>query len=129
VSERLTCPYCDRDAKLVRGNVIYPHRPDLAPKWFYQCVPCDAYVGCHPKTTTPLGRPANARLRRARNAAHAAFDPLWRSGEMRRTEAYAWLSEAIGLSRSNCHVGMMDEAQCAAVVAACRERKAACQSG
>ena len=119
MSERLICPYCNRDSILVRGNVIYKHRPDLASKWFYQCVPCGAYVGCHPRTSRPLGLPANARLRKARSAAHAAFDPIWKSGKKTRAEAYRWLAENIGVSNANCHIGMMDEDACAAVVAAC----------
>lgn len=60
-----TCPYCGKDSVLVNGHVIYPHRPDLLEKKFYWCKPCDAYVGCHPGTANPLGRLANAELRRA----------------------------------------------------------------
>ena len=28
----ITCPYCQQPAALVAGDVIYPHRPDLAGK-------------------------------------------------------------------------------------------------
>lgn len=127
---KVICPYCDRRAELVTGNVIYPHRPDLFAKLFYLCAPCDAYVGCHPKHTakgggqgdgsTPMGRLANAELRKAKRTAHAAFDPLWKSGRMSRASAYKWLAEAMAISRNNCHIGMFDVDQFRAVVAAVR---------
>lgn len=121
---RVTCDYCHRDAMLVTGNVIYPHRPDLYALKFWQCEPCDAYVGCHKAGkgqgdgTKPLGRLANAELRRAKSDAHAAFDPLWKSRRMKRREAYAWLAAQLGISVNNCHIGMFDVDGCRAVVAA-----------
>lgn len=130
---RPTCPYCDRQPELVTGAKIYPHRPDLFAKKFWLCAPCDAYVGCHPPAgrkgkggvgdgSVPLGRLANAELRRAKQAAHAAFDPLWRSGEMSRSEAYAWLASALGISGENCHIGMFGVEGCRAVIAAMNAR-------
>lgn len=72
------CPYCGATSVLVGGDVIYPYRRDLAEKQFYQCRACpDAYVGCHPGTTDPLGRLADKKLRLAKSHAHAVFDPLW----------------------------------------------------
>lgn len=41
------CDYCGKDAELVTGDVIYPHRSDLAPLKFWRCEDCEAYVGCH----------------------------------------------------------------------------------
>lgn len=124
---KVVCPYCDRPAKLVTGTVIYPHRPDLFEKWFWLCRADNAWVGCHPANrgndgTKPLGRLANAELRKAKQAAHAAFDPLWRSGAMKRRSAYAWLADALGISKENCHIGMFDVEGCKAVVAAVKER-------
>lgn len=119
------CPYCDKRARLASGADIYPHRPDifgLHAKPFWQCVPCGAYVGCHPGTRKPLGRLANAALRLAKMRAHEAFDPLWKSGRMGRNEAYGWLTRALGIPGSECHIGMFDEAQCAAVVRAVQEQ-------
>lgn len=78
------CDYCGRPARLVGGAEVYPHRPDLSSKRFWLCRPCDAWVGCHPKAeprrgglgdgTVPLGRLANADLRRAKQRAHAAVE-------------------------------------------------------
>ena len=119
----VSCPYCHKAAERVGGNTIYPHRPDLTHKAFWRCAPCKAWVGCHPETTKPLGRLANTELRREKQRAHAAFDPIWRSKEMSRKAAYRWLAEAIGASEANCHIGMMDVLACKAVVSAVTNRK------
>jgi hypothetical protein len=110
------CDYCKQPAQLVGGEIMYPRRPDLYAKNFYRCEPCGAWVGCHPGTVTPLGRLANAELRAAKQRAHAAFDPLWHSGSMKRRDAYAWLASSLGIERNDCHIGMFDVQQCDAVV-------------
>lgn len=112
----LRCPDCGRPAWLVGGNAIYPRRPELHSKFFWRCVPCDSYVGCHPGTTKPLGRLANEPLRKARMRLHAMLDPLWRSGAMRRNDAYAMLAEGLGIAKQNCHVGMFDLTTCEASI-------------
>lgn len=125
----ITCDYCHRPAKLVTGAVIYPNRQDLLHKRFWHCEPCGAWVGCHDRNRRmgfngdePKGRLANAALRRKKIAAHAAFDPLWKSKEMTRTEAYAWLAAEIGMSAPNMHIGMLDVDGCNAVIAAVKAR-------
>ncbi len=107
------CPYCGDDAELVGGDVIYPHRRDLKHKRFYLCNPCGAYVGCHPNTIRPLGRLADHRLRKLKQACHAAFDPLWRPAKAwgdhgARRKAYRWLAETMRIPESECHFGMFD---------------------
>lgn len=118
------CPYCQQEAKLVGGDVIYPHRADLYRKKFWMCAPCKAYVGCHPTTEEPLGRLADAELRKAKIEAHAAFDPLWMHtfSRMSRGEAYAWLAAQLGVSKNECHIGMFDVDTCRRVVEACSSR-------
>jgi hypothetical protein len=106
------CDYCGYRADLVTGKAIYPHRPDLAGKLFYRCLPCKAYVGCRPGTCRPLGRLADAELRLAKTAAHQAFDPLWRFGDMSRSDAYKWLAKRMNIPPAQCHIGMFDVAQC-----------------
>jgi hypothetical protein len=118
------CPYCNKSAVLVTGHKIYPHRTDLYSKHFWHCEPCDAYVGCHPQTINPLGRLANKELRQAKMAAHTAFDPIWQSEEMTRSEAYAWLATTLGISLDDCHMGMFDVDTCERVVEACEKRVA-----
>lgn len=115
------CPYCGKRSLRVTGARIYPNRLDLVAKCFYLCSPCGAWVGCHPGSAVPLGRLASAELRREKQAAHRAFDPIWKSGRMTRTEAYHWLSEKLGISKENTHIGMFDVERCRAVVAICAE--------
>lgn len=112
---------------LVTGEQVYAHRSDLAEKWFWRCEACQAHVGCHEAGrqvrgpeglvavsdgTLPFGTLANAVLRSARMAAHGVFDPLWRSGRMRRSEAYAWMAEKLGLPFEGTHISMFDIVQC-----------------
>lgn len=122
----MICPYCNNEAQLVSGEVVYPHRPDLYDKHFWVCVPCDARVGCHDGTTKPLGRLANAELRQAKMAAHAAFDPLWQRWKaltgLPRSKAYAWLAQQLGIPHKDCHIGMFDVDQCERVVQVCLEQ-------
>lgn len=107
------CPSCGGTSKeLVDGSVIYPHRPDLFHKAFWRCPDCEkSYVGCHPDTTVPMGTLADEETRKARGAAHAAFDRLWKKedgGFMKRKEAYAWLAEVMGLEPKVCHISWFD---------------------
>ena len=133
----VTCPYCHQPAALVTGAAIYPRRPDLASLKFHQCAPCDAYVGTHrpgaymvingkkvvSDGTLPLGRLANAELRRAKQRAHAAFDPIWQSRTMGRKQAYAWLAKQLCLTADEAHIGEFDVAQCGRVVEVCEKFK------
>ncbi len=123
------CPYCGQNAEKTTGAVIYPHLRRLADKVMYRCVPCTAWVGCHDGTDKPLGRLADAALRKAKQDAHAAFDPIWQelaaSGMSRsraRSQAYAWLAEALGIAVRDCHIGLFDEETCKRVVTACQAR-------
>ena len=122
------CPYCGQNAETCEGTFIYPHRPDLYLKKFWVCQGCDAWVGCHEGTETPLGRLANAELRKAKGNAHAAFDRLWKA-KMRRDKckkheargaAYRWLSQQLGTSPEETHIGMFDVALCKRVVEVCK---------
>lgn len=121
----LECPYCQNSADLVNGNAIYPHRPDLDHKLFWLCSPCNAYVGCHPGTSNPLGRLANAELRQWKMAANRWFDPIWRDGSMTRRKAYSWLAGHLGLAVKKTHIGLFDVETCQRVIQACREKRGA----
>ena len=130
----IKCPYCTQAAQLVTGAEIYRHRPDLAGLNFWACFPCGAYVGCHKAGawfwkagkkvisdgTIPLGRLANAELRQAKQAAHAAFDPMWKERGQPRKTAYAWLAFKLGIPEADCHIGEFDVERCRLVVEVCR---------
>lgn len=122
------CPYCQKPSEKCTGKEVYPHMRDLWKKVMFRCVPCKAWVGCHPGSEVPLGRLADAQLRKAKGAAHKAFDDLWhrkmeRDGVSQgtaRAAAYIWLGEQMGIKPEACHIGMFDGAQCDQVVALCR---------
>lgn len=115
------CPDCKTPGRLTSGREVFPRRRDLAHKGFWVCDACDARVGCHPGTSNPLGGLANKALREARMAAHDAFDPLWRSGRMTRSEAYAWLAQHVGVTPDQAHIGMFDILKCWNVVEGVRQ--------
>lgn len=118
------CPYCGGKSVLVETAAIY-HGRDFGWAWACENYPeCDAYTGCHGKSKLPLGRLANAELRRAKRAAHRVFDPMWRGGGLTRSQAYAWLSEQLGINETECHIGMFDVEQCKGVVEVCKGKRA-----
>ena len=117
--QRVVCPHCGEQAQLVDGSLIYPFRPDLHARHFYLCAPCNAWVGCHPGTTKPLGVLADAETRQARIQAHDVFDPIWKTGRLTRTEAYAWLAAELRIDREKCHISMFGTELCRQTVRVC----------
>ena len=122
----MKCPYCGGEMLLEKATKVYPNNRK-ADKWGYVWVcekfpKCDSYVGCHPNTTIPLGRPANARLRTLKKEAHRQFDPIWKSGLTSRREAYKWLAEMLDIPVEDCHIGMFDVRQCQTVIHLCRSQ-------
>lgn len=120
------CNYCGKPPQLLRAqNDGYPYAQDYGPVWC--CIPCRAWVGCHPNTVIPLGRVANKELRQAKMAAHAVFDPMWKqhqrvaycSKQEARKVAYDWLAEQMGLPVKKTHIGMFDVEDCQRVVQLC----------
>lgn len=101
---------------MIKGAVLYPHLPNLAEINIYRCDPCDAHVGCHGGTTTPLGRLANAELRKHKMMAHKAFDPIWREHGFTRKGAYKTLAQRLGIKTEDCHIGMFDVDMCKRVI-------------
>lgn len=108
----MKCQYCNKLAKLVNGDIIYPHRKDLYNLNFWLCEKCNAYCGCHKNTITPLGTLANSSLRKLRSECHKEFDVLWKDYNMTRTDAYKWLSEQMCVDLELCHIAMFNEEQC-----------------
>lgn len=107
------CPHCCCSVALVNNRVIYG-RPYGDWPWAYLCSnrACGASVGTHPQTDFPLGTLATAVLREARKRAKNVFNPLWETGLMSRSEAYAALAQELGLGVQACHFGWFDAEQC-----------------
>jgi zinc-finger-containing domain len=123
------CPYCNGPSELLTNSAPLYNGHNFGP--VYLCAPCYAWVGCHPGTVNPVGRLANKELRKAKQAAHAAFDPLWKAkierdgiphGEA-RARGYRWLAQQLGVAGKDCHIGMFDVEQCRRVVDVCEPYK------
>jgi zinc-finger-containing domain len=135
-----TCSACHdcTGIQLVGIDRIYPHRQDLRQRedgstpFYWLCV-CGAYCGAHRDSLKPFGTPADLATRRARQDAHAAFDPLWErkmrkegiSKTKARGQGYKWLREQLGMEASKCHIGEMTAADARRVVDVCRNWKSA----
>jgi hypothetical protein len=118
----LKCPYCGEVAQVRDSAVIYGR--SYGPVYICPNYPeCDAYVGVHPGTLTPLGTLANEELRSWRKKAHDVFDPLWKSGKMRRSKAYKWLRNTLHLSKNDGHIGMFTVEQCRQLIEAAERKK------
>lgn len=104
------CPYCNKKAELTDSSVVYGK--SYGKIYLCKCVPSWAYVGCHKGSSKPLGRLADKQLREYKKKVHAAFDPLWKSGKMKRPEAYEWLAKKLKIEKKECHVGMFDVNRC-----------------
>ena len=124
----VTCDYCGEPAVLRDSKEIYGR--DYHQK-IWHCAPCEAWVGTHrnSKRHIPLGRLADEELRYWKQLAHGAFDPLWKKREgknkkengIKRSNAYRWLAEKLGIDVKDCHIGMFDVDQCREVVKICNQ--------
>ena len=118
----MRCPYCGSAMRLRPASDIYGNaQPE---SWLYVCSrypKCDAYVGTHPGTKTPLGMPADGRLRNLRIRAHKAFDQIWRNGVMSRNQAYRWMADLFSIPLSDAHIGRFSEYRCTALIRKCEE--------
>ncbi len=59
-----------------------------------------------------MGTPADARTRRLRIEAHEVFDRLWKTGKMKRSEAYAWMRNSMKLDSANAHISEFTAEMC-----------------
>lgn len=114
------CDYCGKPAQFVdSASVYHGHSYGMV----YYCPDCQAWVGVHKGTDRPLGRLADAELRRWKRIAHMNFDRIWRNNRrMSRKKAYEWLSSQMGLPAEETHIGMFDVGRCKEVIALCKKR-------
>jgi hypothetical protein len=117
------CPYCGAPTELIDSGEIFRRSYG----WLWICRPCQAWVGCHQRSQTPLGSLADARLRELRKRAHAALDPLWRRGRggraADRTRVYQWLATELEIRLEDCHIGLFREDACQRVIELCEARR------
>lgn len=100
--ECIYCCKCEKKvmAVAITGQDIYPHRPDLYEKIFFQCPTCKNYVGTHkvskhPQSGQPLGSIPTPELRKLRYEIHSLLDPLWRNKFVSRDFLYNHMSNVV----------------------------------
>lgn len=106
----LICPSCGILAEFVDDKTLYGK--DFGGKMFYWCPKCNARVGTHEGTPIPMGTMAGPLTLELRKKCHEAFDKKWKSGEMTRDEAYAWLAQVMQLSPESAHIAKFNGRQC-----------------
>ena len=78
---------------------------------------CDSYCGTHEEDGSSLGRLANSTLRQYKKVAHSWFDQIWRDQKLlKRSEAYKWLSDELGIPREMTHIGFFGIEYCKKVI-------------
>ena len=105
----MICPYCQKEAKFCENKEVYGKNYGKS-FMCYWCKDCDAYVGTHNNTDRPLGIMANKELRQLRMKCHAKFDGLWKSGYLKRRQAYKYLSEL--MEKGEAHIGGFNKEEC-----------------
>ncbi|WP_074139080.1 zinc-finger-containing protein [Enterobacter kobei] len=106
-----SCRFCSGHVRVGTHEEVYGRDYGDWP-YVYLCESCRAYVGMHPFTSIPLGTLADQRTRDARKKCKPAFERLWKSGRMTRSEAYEWLAGKLGIPVGECHFGWFTPEQC-----------------
>lgn len=85
------CCECKKylNCNIVKGDIIYPHRPDLYDLEYIQCPVCKNYTGKYEgeKPTLPT-----KHIRSCRYSAHRALDKIWKD-QKKRSEYYGYMSK------------------------------------
>ena len=126
----VSCTYCSKPTLRMTGSELHPSRSDLANKHYHVCRNCDAWIGCKGTGWEPSGRLANAQLRRAKQDAHAALEPIWQQAmaehgwtkSKARNLAYKWIANELDLGPGRPQIGEFDLRQCELVTSICRYR-------
>jgi len=108
----MKCPYCDQQAEWVENKEVYGRNYGKS-YMIWLCRPCDAYVGCHNNTQQAFGSMADKATRDARMKAHAAVDPIWKSGKAYKGTVYKLLSKKLGYS---VHMGNASTKECEEII-------------
>jgi len=109
----MQCPYCGQPAEFVENKEVYGK--NLGKSFMmWLCRKCDARVGVHKNNPDkPLGIMANKELRQWRVKAHAAIDPLWKTGDNKRKEVYQALNSIFD---KEVHIGESDIEMCQKII-------------
>ena len=88
------CCECKRhvECELVKGDSIYPHRPDLYDLSFLRCPFCGNYTGRYDSEKAVL---PTKHIRSCRYKAHRTLDKIWRDRKQ-RAKYYKYMSDCFG---------------------------------
>ena len=103
------CQYCKGLGELIDSAEFYS---GVSYGFMWLCRPCNARVSCHKGTRIPTGTLAKPELMELRKECHRKFDTLWKTGKMKRNEAYNWLAKQMGLQKKHAHIGFMGIDSC-----------------
>lgn len=118
----LRCPYCKQPSQHLSEYELFGTQSSMTVKYFYVCIKCSAWVGCHKgRFRKAMGRLANARLRQLKMETHTWFDQLWRRRIYTRTGAYNVISEKLNIPKKYCHIGMFNSDTCKQVIDICKK--------
>ncbi len=108
---KIFCTGCgtEVDARLTDGSEMYSHRDDLDSHQFWICDTCGAFVGCHPRSTRPLGYLASSEIKVWRKNIHAILDPLWKKKKIGRSQAYAYIGNRLGRTYHTAEIYSVEE--------------------
>ena len=103
------CAYCCAKVIFTSNAAIYGK--EYGNGRCYKCTRCNAYVGVHTGTKTPLGRLANEELRSLKMNCHNLFDRAWKgpSKRIERGDAYKFLAALLNIPAPECHFGWFDK--------------------
>ncbi len=112
--EKMECPVCHLPARKTVDHEVYPNKMFTEGRVMWVCPNfprCDTFAASHPngKSKGPM---TSKPTRIAKIRAHAAFDRLWTEGIMRRSQAYQFLAEHLGVKEA--HIAWMNIDECKA---------------
>lgn len=113
------CSYCGEYAELISSDKMFSNSPSYPNKFFYRCVPCNAYVPCYEGTKTPMGRLADRDLRKAiSDAKRAYYDVInfkIRNGTSKQSafrSTKIWLAHKLHIPTEGLNFNMMTHDEC-----------------
>jgi len=109
----------------VHGQRLVHKKTTYGGRWHCTVEGCDITWSGRKNTT-----PADVTLRRARIAAHDAFDALWKPPTkiMTRPQAYEWLQEILDMKPEEAHIGLFTRQECEVVVLAVQKYRKKCHA-
>lgn len=108
----MNCHVCGHPMKL-EFSELYPYK-NGKPRPVWRCTNklfCPEERWAHPDGT-PMSLPADRDTKQARNVAHVALANLCRVKGLTTKQSYRWIQKAMGLPKSDAHIGHFDKRLC-----------------